>query len=1305
MLMPLFQRMRCLSTAARLLALICLLLAPALAAPTWIGSVSLNGGAASANLTAATAAFSATSSAGAVTQLQLSWDGKAFTPWEAYKQSRAVSLPAGDGLKTLRVVFKDVAGNLSPTYTDDILLDTKSPTGTMSLNAGASATLSTTATLTLNPDADPSGIVQMQFSKDGGAWTAWEAFKTARVLTLPSSIGIHTVSARIKDGAGNSSADLSDSIELTHFLPVRVTLNGGAATTATTAGSAQLAATSNAGAVTQMQLSWDGKTYNAWEDYKTARVVSIPSGDGLKTLYVIFKDAAGNVSKPFTASITRDNQAPTGSVQIEGGAATAPTSAVTLALQTTDAAGGQIQMAFSTDSASWSDWEPFAPSKALTLLPGAGSRSAYVRFKDALGNTSAVYSDAIDVIDWTGSVSLDAGSAYSNNIAPNATRAALQAATGCGTSVVQQQLSWDGATWTSWAPYMATTPVTLAAGDGPKTLSVRFQDSLGHLSPVYSDAILLDTQAPTGNVTINAGAPMSPFSVVTLTLQARDEASGVGQMAFSKDGGAWTTWEAFAPTRVVTLPAGLGDHTVTVRFKDGAGNQGTASGSIRVAALSASDLFAQEKVHPGTAGIKASFPRIPGTTCRWTLTSGTILSGATSEVVVYRSGEQTGTYQLSVEIKGPAGLTTSVSRSLNIVNREFLADPTRENSRLGGPVIPLENGTLLVIGGMDAELYDLRSETWIGAGSMHESRHGASVTRLADGRVLVAGGFYSDPSWRLENGQDPVRSTAELYDPATRTWQATSSLPDSFFDLWLGWDWGYVDLDERFAEVAPLPDGGALLVQGNLASRYDPGTRTWSEAAGKNSNFIRAVLPLADGRVLAIGQTGAPEFYDPARNIWEADTLVLSGVTDAVVLASGQVLVCMASASRLYDPLARTLGPAAAIPDWNAQASATTLLDGRILLVGKSSTSASPASAALYDPSLNTWTRAGDLSALGSIAPVPGGSAIAMTTRSLERFDPVGMTWSARRSLAWGQLGMQFPNGKVLVATDTEAALYDPVTGAWSPAGSPACAHTSFTQLPGGKVLCTGATTEFYDPALNTWSLATSLATKDLRAMKLLDGRILVGWKLLYNPATDTWAETAPRVLPDRSDMKTALLADGQVLLFSYARNAVEAGDDGRIQRYDPVTDTWTLLAASVLYDWPKQFTWGNIVVMPNGQVFCPLSCAGYYPFSWPTFWAEYKRYDPATDSWVSVGSAGDGRAILGLADGKLLAAGGFYRESVDSELSQTIAVSTASLYDPAIDQWIALPPMQSAGPHSFLQLQDGRVLFLGEGMPEFWKP
>jgi hypothetical protein len=69
-----------------------------------------------------------------------------------------------------------------------------------------------------------------------------------------------------------------------------------------------------------------------------------------------------------------------------------------------------------------------------------------------------------------------------------------------------------------------------------------------------------------------------------------------------------------------------------------------------------------------------------------------------------------------------------------------------------------------------AEAYDPRSGKFTSAGSMREGRQQHTTTLLPDGRVLIAGGYWSNgQKWR-------VLSSAEMYDPATGNFSPIGSM-------------------------------------------------------------------------------------------------------------------------------------------------------------------------------------------------------------------------------------------------------------------------------------------------------------------------------------------------------------------------------------------------------------------------------------------------------------------------------------------------------------------------------------------------
>jgi N-acetylneuraminic acid mutarotase len=95
------------------------------------------------------------------------------------------------------------------------------------------------------------------------------------------------------------------------------------------------------------------------------------------------------------------------------------------------------------------------------------------------------------------------------------------------------------------------------------------------------------------------------------------------------------------------------------------------------------------------------------------------------------------------------------------------------NTARGGPTATLlQNGMVLVTGGWNngpiasAELYDPASRTWTTTGTLNTARGGHAATLLQNSLVLVAGGY---------NITGPLPS-AELYDPERGRWTPLDSL-------------------------------------------------------------------------------------------------------------------------------------------------------------------------------------------------------------------------------------------------------------------------------------------------------------------------------------------------------------------------------------------------------------------------------------------------------------------------------------------------------------------------------------------------
>ncbi|RKG99036.1 hypothetical protein D7V97_32220 [Corallococcus sp. CA053C] len=307
------------------------------------------------------------------------------------------------------------------------------------------------------------------------------------------------------------------------------------------------------------------------------------------------------------------------------------------------------------------------------------------------------------------------------------------------------------------------------------------------------------------------------------------------------------------------------------------------------------------------------------------------------------------------------------------------------------PHTRLLDGRVLVAGGMEfndiflpqgkpyhaiSELYDPQTGSWSITGSLNAIRDMASFERLADGRVLAAGG------WENNTVQSrTTHATAELFDPATGTWSFTGSMAQPRYNA------PSVVLGDRRVLVA----GGRNLQVTDLLSAevYNPATGGWTATGSLLAKVQRLVL-LPDGRVLGLAADVNAQVYTPATNAW----------TSLGALPTGQ-------GTEIVVPLA----------------------DGRVLLGGSSTGALTKAS--LFNPATNTFTATGSL-LTGRYSPgavrMPDGTVLVFGGRTLngvivsavERYTPATGTWSAESPLLTARQApatVLLASGDVLIAS------------------------------------------------------------------------------------------------------------------------------------------------------------------------------------------------------------------------------------------------------------------------------------------------
>ncbi len=195
------------------------------------GSISINAGASTTtSLDDATLTIDASDLYSGVTEMRFSNNGTDWSPWESYATTKQPwTLATGlDGVRNVYAQFKDGAGNSNTNLdiADSIIYDILPPTGSITINGGATYTNSTLVTLTLAALDSASGVAKMRFSNDGTTWTPADWASAPDYATsytdwpLTSGDGSKTVYAQYRDNAGNVSTDtIGDDITLDTMPP------------------------------------------------------------------------------------------------------------------------------------------------------------------------------------------------------------------------------------------------------------------------------------------------------------------------------------------------------------------------------------------------------------------------------------------------------------------------------------------------------------------------------------------------------------------------------------------------------------------------------------------------------------------------------------------------------------------------------------------------------------------------------------------------------------------------------------------------------------------------------------------------------------------------------------------------------------------------------------------------------------------------------------------------------------------------------------------------------------------------------
>jgi len=150
----------------------------------------------------------------------------------------------------------------------------------------------------------------------------------------------------------------------------------------------------------EMQVGATGAfTDTVWEPYSALKPWTPEGGDGIKTVYARFRDAAGNISAPAQAQFALDTQPPIGGIALERRVVGPDVITTTVYLGAEDNLSGLEALRISEDPA-FADavWQPYTTTLTwLTPITDRPEVTLYVQYRDLAGNVSEVYSDTYRV--------------------------------------------------------------------------------------------------------------------------------------------------------------------------------------------------------------------------------------------------------------------------------------------------------------------------------------------------------------------------------------------------------------------------------------------------------------------------------------------------------------------------------------------------------------------------------------------------------------------------------------------------------------------------------------------------------------------------------------------------------------------------------------------------------------------------------------------------------------------------------------------------------------------------------------------
>lgn len=402
-------------------------------------------------------------------KVEYSLSGAETQAWTTYNSPLRIKT---DGITTISARVSDNAGNVSPVVTKTVKIDQNAP----ELNVTQDQVFLTNTDVVLTAKATDvaTGVKRMQLPN--GNWINSD--------TATYKVGENgTYVFRTEDNFGHVKAynhvvsNIKKNVLITNKREVELALQ----------------AEDLYSGVTEMQFRNELTAWTAFEAYKTSKDWMLSPVDGLKHVWVQYKDKVGNISKAIEDIIILDMTNPVASgLLINENDTYTKDKAVRLNLKGIDNLTGVKDLYISNDNKDWVKM-PFTENTDWMLSNGDGVKTVYVKITDNAGNYSNVITDTIflDTTKPLAGIQINNGDSFS---ATRDVRLTLTYSDIAGSGVDKVKVIEGDREYTLPAPTPnspVTIPWTLDFGI-VKTVSIVVVDKAGNVSNLVSDSIIVD---------------------------------------------------------------------------------------------------------------------------------------------------------------------------------------------------------------------------------------------------------------------------------------------------------------------------------------------------------------------------------------------------------------------------------------------------------------------------------------------------------------------------------------------------------------------------------------------------------------------------------------------------------------------------------------------------------------------------------------------------------------------------------------------------------------------------------------------